>query len=150
MHTTNTRTQIPASSGMSFPTEPCFVQEAKGWDTNITRHPAMVYMHQYEKAFSVTKEMMSMPYTTWHTEDFEYTDALGATYKGDAAWNKHIELYTLLSDYVHEPSYAVINETADGYACFGQAMIFGNLKVPGTKTKTDPVGRSWELAVSSS
>lgn len=133
---------------MAYPTEPCFIVECKGWDEKLMKHPVFKYMRSYETSFSETKEMRSQPFGGWHTQDFQYIDETGKTWTGEEAFKKHCEMYeALLADSYHEPRHVYINETTDGYACFGHAVLYGNFKVPSEKNVTDLDGRAWEFAV---
>jgi hypothetical protein len=108
-------------------------------------------MYAYEQAFSLTQKMIGQPFGTWHTTDFEYTDPDGNKYTGAEAYEKHIGMYTsLLSEWFHEPALVYVNETPDGYSCFGHAMLFASYKVPGEKTVTDMHNKEWEFKVSRS
>ncbi len=119
---------------MSFPTEPVFVPAAKGWDANLLKHPVMRFMHAYEISFAESKEMLNAPFGVWHTPDFEYVDATGVSSTGEHGLQMQMEMYKLvLDDFYHEPAYVYINETKDGYACYGQAFLYVNFKVPATR-----------------
>ncbi|KAJ6258039.1 hypothetical protein Dda_6951 [Drechslerella dactyloides] len=129
---------------MSYPTEPCFVHECNGWDEALLKHPAFKFMRNFESSFAKgTMYSATEPFGTWHTADFTYTDEVGKTTTGVEAFEKAREMYkTLLVEFYHNPRFAMVKETSDGYDCFGQADLYGNYKVSGDKNVTDPEGRS--------
>ncbi|KAJ6263918.1 hypothetical protein Dda_0055 [Drechslerella dactyloides] len=132
---------------MSFPTESCFVSVCNGWDEGLLRHPANKFLHKFEASFAKgTMYSSAEPFGTWHTDDFTYTDELGNTTTGAEAFEKERETYkTFLSEFHHWPLYVIVKETTEGYDCFGHADLYGNYKVPGDKTVTDPEGKSWQF-----
>jgi hypothetical protein len=48
---------------------------------------------------------------------------------------------------LHEPHYAIIYERNGGWEMVGMANIYGNLVVPGEKTKKDSTVALWDVLV---
>ena len=92
--------------------------------------------------------MKNEPYTKFHTEDFVLTKFDGTVLPpGEASWKGWLEGYAPFSEHLHEPKYCCVYERDGGWEMVGMATIFGNLHVPGEKTKTDLSGRKWDVAV---
>ncbi|KAF3904459.1 hypothetical protein ABW20_dc0104411 [Dactylellina cionopaga] len=132
---------------MSYPTEPCFVVKCDGWDESLLKHPVMKFMHKFDTSFAEGRMYSDAePFGTWHTPDFTYVDEVGKTATGIEGFEKAREMYkTLLADFYHHPLFGMINETEDGYHCFGDADLYGNYKAPGEKKVKDPLGREWHF-----
>jgi hypothetical protein len=131
---------------MSYPTQAATVIYGKSWaDFNV--HPALAWMEKLTNGFD-DGSAKEDPWQQWVTDDFEYRKPTGETWKGEEAWEANKKDYATFTKHLHEPSFAVVWETANGWEMFGQATMYADLPGPaGDKTATDAKGNKWDVGV---
>jgi len=129
----------------SVPTRPAFVHYGT-WDDTTRKHPALKWTEQYVLDFDTQSFSPK-----WYSKDWTLHKADGIKVSGrENSIAAAREIYGPLTSHFHEPYFAVITETADGWDMIGLAKVFGNLNgspAAGEKKVKDLQGREWDMGV---
>jgi len=132
---------------MAYPTIPAYQIYAKDGEKMPREHPVFDFTVMHQEAFD-DGSMKSGPYTAFHTDDFIFTKSDGTVLApGEASWKGWLEGYAPFVKHFHEARYACLYERNGGWEMVGFANIYGNLPVPGEKTKKDSFGGQWDIVV---
>lgn len=132
---------------MSYPTTPAFIAYTNGAEKRLLEHPVLDFLFHHQESFD-HGNMKNEPYTVFHTDDFVLTKPDGtALPAGEPSWKGWLEQYAPFTEHLHEARYVNVYEREGGWEMMGVAHIYGNLPVPGEKTKTDLTGRKWDVVV---
>jgi hypothetical protein len=132
---------------MSYPTIQAYQTYTNGTEERLREHPALDFLFHHQETFD-DGSMKTEPYTRFHTDDFTFTKSDGTVLPaGEASWKGFLEGYAPFSEHLHEARYCCVYERNGGWEMMGIAHVYGNLHVPGEKTKTDLSGRQWDVVV---
>lgn len=132
---------------MSYPTIPAYQTYTNGTEKRLREHPVLDFLFDHQEAFDCGS-MKTEPYTVFHADDFTFTKTDGTVLPpGEASWKAWLEGYAPFTEHLHEARYCCVYERNGGWEMMGIATIYGNLHVPGAKTKKDLSGRLWDVAV---
>lgn len=132
---------------MSPSTIPAYVVHIDGSDKRYREHPVLDFLFDHQEAFD-HGNMKAEPYTQYHTSDFVFTKSDGTVLPpGEASWKGWLGGYAPFTEHLHEARYCCVYERNGGWEMMGIAHVYGNLVVPGDKTRKDLSGRQWDIEV---